>query len=85
RAGIWLRWAAVHGVPRTFLTMRARRGEPLAGLMLGRGDRLSLIEQIRDTGPLMRTPVVWVSADYEVCRTVLRDNDFGVADPSETG
>ncbi|PRC49003.1 cytochrome P450, partial [Mycobacterium sp. ITM-2017-0098] len=42
-------------------------------------------EQIRDTGPLMRTPVVWVSADYEVCRTVLRDNDFGVADPSETG
>lgn len=85
RLGIWLRWVAVHGVPRTFLTMRARRGEPLAGLMLGRGNRLRLIEQIRDAGPLMRTPVVWVSADYEVCRTVLRDNDFGVADPSETG
>jgi cytochrome P450 len=85
RLGIWLRWVAVHGVPRTFLTMRDRRGEPLAGLMLGRGDRLRLIEQIRDAGPLMRTPVVWVSADYEVCRTVLRDNDFGVADPSETG
>lgn len=85
RPGIWLRWATVHGVPRAFLTMRARRGEPLAKLMLGRGDRLRHIEQIRDAGPLMRTPVVSVSADYEVCRTVLRDNDFGVADPSETG
>ena len=85
RLGIWLRWASVHGVPRAFLSMRARRGEPLARLMLGRGDRIRQIEQIRAAGPLLRTPVVWVSADYDVCRTVLRDNDFGVADPAETG
>ena len=85
RAGVWLRWASVHGIPRTFLSIRARRGEPLARLILGRGDREALIEEIRAAGPLLRTPVVWVSADYEVCRTVLRDNDFGVADPNETG
>jgi len=53
--------------------------------MLGQGNRLHLIEQIRADGPLTRTPVVWVTADHEVCRTVLRDNDFGVADPAETG
>lgn len=85
---VWLRWAAVHGLPRAFLSLRARRREPLARLMMGRDDRagrLQLIEQIRAAGPLLRTPVVWATADYEVCRTVLRDNDFGVADPSETG
>lgn len=85
RPAVWLRWATVHGVPRAFLTVRARRGEPLARLVLGRGDRLALIEEIRAAGPLMRTSVVWATADYDVCRTVLRDNDFGVADPSETG
>lgn len=82
---IWLRWAAVHGVPRTFLSLRARRREPLARIMLGRPGRLELTEQIRTTGPLLRTPVVWATADYEVCRTVLRDSAFGVADPSQTG
>lgn len=85
RPGIWLRWASVHGVPRAFLSTRAWRGEPLARLILGKGDRLALIEEIRAAGPLLRTPVVWASADYQVCRTVLRDNDFGVADPNETG
>lgn len=88
RPAVWLRWATVHGVPRAFLTVRARRGEPLARLVLGRGgphQRLRLIEEIRAAGPLMRTPVVWATADYEVCRTVLRDNNFGVADPAETG
>lgn len=85
RASIWLRWASVHGVPRVFLSARALRGEPLARLILGRGDRLALIEEIRAAGPLLRTPVVWVSADYQVCRTVLRDNDFGVTNPNETG
>ncbi|MGE2736570.1 cytochrome P450 [Mycolicibacterium vaccae] len=85
RPAVWLRWAAVHGVPRAFLAMRARGGEPLARLMLGHGDRLALIEEVRAAGPLLRTPVVWASADHEVCRAVLRDTSFGVADPSETG
>jgi cytochrome P450 len=85
---IWTRWAAMHGVPRAFLMMRARRGEPLARLLLGRIDRwerLQLFEQLRAVGPLVRTPTVWVTADHQVCRTVLRDNRFGAACPADTG
>lgn len=88
RPGIWLRWATVHGVPRVFLMLRARRGDPMARLLLGRADKANrhrLFEQIRASGPLVRTPVVWITVDHEVCRTVLRDNRFGVAAPDETG
>ncbi|MEH3142773.1 MAG: cytochrome P450 [Mycobacterium kyogaense] len=84
----WMRWAALHGLPRAFLSQRARRGEPMSALTLGRDDpagRLRRIEEIRAAGPLVRTPAVLVSADHEICRTVLRDNDFLVADPAETG
>src|SRR5690349_8243175 len=84
----WTRWAALHGLPRAFLSLRARHGEPMATLTLGRDDsagRLRRIEEIRAAGPLAQTPAVLVSADHEICRTVLRDNDFVVADPAETG
>lgn len=87
-ARIWLRWATVHGLPRALLTSRARRGEPMARLLLGRADRRErerLIEDIRATGRLVRTPAVWVSADHEVCRTILRDNNFGVSSSDEAG
>ena len=84
----WMRWAALHGLPRAFLSLRARHGEPMATLTLGRDDsagRLRRIEEIRAAGPLAQTPAVLVSADHEICRTVLRDNDFVVANPAETG
>lgn len=84
----WTRWAALHGLPRAFLSLRARRGEPMATLTLGRDDsagRLRRIEEIRAAGPLVHTPAVMVSADHEICRMVLRDSDFLVADPAETG
>ncbi len=84
----WARWAALHGVPRASLTIQARRGQPLARLLLGRTDRwerLQLFEQLRSVGPLVRTPMVWVTADHEACRTILRDTRFGAGGPSETG
>lgn len=84
----WARWAVLHGVPRASLIMRARRGEPLARLLLGRADRwerLQLFDQLRAVGPLVRTSAVWVTADHEVCRTILRDNRFGVGGPANTG
>ena len=37
-----------------------------------------LIEDIRKQGRLVRRPFVWVSADHEICRMVLRDDAFGV-------
>jgi cytochrome P450 len=37
-----------------------------------------LVEDIRKQGRLVRRPFVWVSADHEICRMVLRDDRFGV-------
>lgn len=85
---MWLRWVALHAIPRAFLAVQARRGEPLARLLAGpqRGgsDPYPLIEQIRARGRLTRTPVVSVTADHELCRTILRDDRFGVTTP-DTG
>jgi cytochrome P450 len=70
-----------YGAPRAFLAVQARRGQPLARFLLGRarGDEMyRLVEEIRNQGRLVRRPFVWVSADHEICRMVLRDDAFGV-------
>lgn len=79
--GLWARWAAMHGVPRAFFAIQARRGDPLARLFAHHesgADRYALMEEIRARGPVVRTPFVWVSVDHRVCREVLRDKRFGV-------
>ncbi|MEV0358069.1 cytochrome P450 [Nocardia sp. NPDC050697] len=79
---------AMQGVPRAFLSARALRGDPLARLLLGRAgpmERYRLFDRLRERGGLVRTPFVWVSADYEICRSVLRDSRFGVTNPVGTG
>jgi cytochrome P450 len=84
--GLWARWAALHGVPRAYLAVRAKCGDPLARLIINhkRGDDpYPLMEQIRARGPLLRTPFVWVSVDHAVCREILRDKRFGVTDPTQ--
>jgi cytochrome P450 len=85
RVGLWARWAAMHGVPRAFLALQARRGDPLARLLTSQGgdDRCHLMEEIRAGGPLVRGPYVWVTVDHKVCREVLRDKRFGVTAPSD--
>src|SRR5882757_288941 len=83
--GLWARWLAMHGVPRAFMKMRARRGDPLARLIAshGRGcDPYPLMEEIRARGPLVRAPFTWVSVDHTLCREVLRDKRFGVTAPA---
>lgn len=70
-----------YGAPRAFLAVQARRGQPLARFLLGRAcgdERHRLVEDIRQQGRLVRRPFVWVSADHEICRTVLRNDAFGV-------
>jgi cytochrome P450 len=84
--GLWSRWLVMHGAPRTFMTIRAWRGEPLARLIAshGRGvDPYPLTEQLRSSGPLVRTPFAWASADHDVCREILRDKRFGITTPSD--
>ncbi|HEY1841286.1 MAG TPA: cytochrome P450 [Mycobacterium sp.] len=85
RVGLWARWAAMHGVPRAFFAVRARRRDPLARLIgnhVAGDDRYPLMEELRARGPLVRTPFVWASVDHAVCREILRDRRFGVSDPA---
>jgi cytochrome P450 len=86
RMGLWSRWLALNGVPRAFLAAQARRGDPMAKVLAnhGRGaDPYPLLEQIRATGPLVRTRFTWVTVDHGLCREVLRDRRFGVTDPTQ--
>jgi cytochrome P450 len=86
RVGLWARWVAMHGVPRAFLAVQARRGDPLGRLLANHGrsaDPYPLMEEIRAHGPIVRAPFVWASVDHGVCREILRDKRFGVTDPTE--
>ncbi|ADG98121.1 cytochrome P450 [Segniliparus rotundus DSM 44985] len=82
-AKIWIRWACLHGSTRAAMRVIGWRGEPLARLVLGRGEgeeRYRLLGRLRDQGVLVRKPFVWASGDHGVCRAVLRDNRFAAAD-----
>jgi cytochrome P450 len=84
--GLWSRWVAMHGVPRAFMAVQARRGDPLARVIAshGRGhDPYPMMEELRSRGPLVRSPFVWATVDHTVCREVLRDKRFGVTAPSD--
>jgi cytochrome P450 len=85
RLGLWARWVALHGVPRAFLAVQARRGDPLGQLMANHGrddDPYPPMEEIRSHAPLVRKRFVWVTVDHGVCREILRDKRFGVTDPT---
>ena len=80
----------MHGVPRAFMVIRARQGDPLARLIANHGrstgpsrDPYPLMEEIRNRGPLVRTPFTWVSVDHSVCRDIMRDKRFGVTPPTQ--
>lgn len=83
--GLWSRWLALHGVPRAFLGIQARRGDPMAALLANHGrpaDPYPLMEAIRQQGPLVRKRYTWATVDHGVCREILRDNRFGITDPT---
>lgn len=80
------RWAAMHGVPRAYFAVQARRGDPLARLLrtgTSGEDRYALMEEIRARGPVVRSPFVWASVDHAVCRQILRDKRFGITPPTD--
>jgi cytochrome P450 len=78
----------LHGLTRASLALQARHDKPLARVLVGPqrgGDPYPLIEQIRAGGRLIRSPAVSVTADHELCRTVLRDDRFGVTTSANLG
>lgn len=80
----WIRWVLLHGVSGAYLRLVARRGDPLGQLLADprtRHDPYPLGDRIRDRGRLVQTPFVWLTADHEICRNVLRNKDFGVNPP----
>ncbi|MTE15513.1 cytochrome P450 [Nocardia aurantiaca] len=80
----WTRWLLTHGLLRTYLQWSAHRGDPLGQIAFGQ-DRLlgssPYIEEIRRRGRIPKMSGVYVTADYEVCRLILRDRRFGVVTP----
>ncbi|WP_433561590.1 cytochrome P450 [Nocardia sp. CA-151230] len=81
----WTRWLLMHGFLRTYLRWSARRGEPLGNLALYPDSLLGsspYIEEIRQQGRIPRISGVHITADYEICRLILRDRRFGVVSPN---
>ncbi|MEU7628440.1 cytochrome P450 [Nocardia sp. NPDC049220] len=77
----WFRWLQVHGMPRVVLRVQARRGDPFAELTAGPtgyADPYPLIERLRGEGRIIRTAIAFATFDHELCRSLLRDNRFGV-------
>lgn len=86
--GLRTRWLALHAVPKAFMTVQGRVGNPLGALISSHGkgiDPYPLMEDIRRRGPLVKTPFVWATADHAVCREILRDKRFGVTPPTSMG
>ncbi|MGH3723959.1 MAG: cytochrome P450 [Mycobacterium sp.] len=82
QTGIWFRWMAMHGVPRAYMSARARFGDPLGRVLMGPGkwgEPYPYFEQIRQRGRLIQTKYVAVTVDHEISRIVMRDNRFGAA------
>ncbi|MFI6776770.1 cytochrome P450 [Nocardia sp. NPDC050412] len=84
---VWIRWLMMHGVPRFYLLWAARRGDPLGQIAVG-PDRLlgssQYIEEIRQRGRMPKVSGLRVTADYELCRLILRDRRFSVVTPNHS-
>ncbi|MEU8899039.1 cytochrome P450 [Nocardia sp. NPDC048505] len=80
----WIRWVVINGVPALALRRQARRGNPLAQFLTdpaARENPYPFGARIRARGRLLSVPKAYVSADHEICRTILRHKDFGVTTP----
>ncbi|NNH69720.1 cytochrome P450 [Nocardia uniformis] len=77
----FIRWMVEQGSSRFLMRYQALRGDPfgkLFGTAAARHNPYPHIEALRQRGRLVPTPVTWVTADYELSRSILRDTRFGV-------
>jgi cytochrome P450 len=76
------RWLAGHRGLRTWAQLQARRGLPLARLLVEpavRADPYPVHEELRALGRLVSTPFMAVTTDHALTSAILRDPAFGVA------
>ena len=80
-------WAAGYGVSRATLKLLARRGDPLAQLMIDTHQPenvYQLIEQVRQRGRMSSLPGAGlITADARIVREVLRDDGFRTIKPRD--
>ncbi|WP_338040142.1 cytochrome P450 [Nocardia huaxiensis] len=75
------RWLFEHGAPRLLLRAQSWRGDPfgkLTGSAEGLANPFPHIEELRRRGKLVPNPIGFSTTDYEVTRTILRDDRWGV-------
>jgi cytochrome P450 len=73
-----VRWGLGHLLPKTAMTVAARRGD-LQGQLIAasrHGDPFPLFEQLRAHGPLYRGRLAYLTASLPTAREVLTSNDF---------
>ncbi len=79
------RWALLHGGARALMWRAMRQGDLVASLMRDRhtmADPYPAYEQLRAQGRVVSGRFAYVTVDHEIVHSVLRDNRFGVADPT---
>ena len=73
------RWALVTGVFRTFGTVARLTGDPVGVALSGTEflrDPYPFYDDVRSRGRVARGRMIWPTADYTLCREILRDNRF---------
>jgi cytochrome P450 len=83
-----LHWAAGYGLPRAMLKLFAYRGDPLSRLLIDTSQAANiypLIELVRHRYGRMSLVerIVWVTADAQIVREVLRDERFRTVKPRD--
>jgi cytochrome P450 len=76
-----LHWLALHGFVRGGSTIAARRGDLQARLIADpsvTANPVPFYEEVRASGPLVRTSVGYITADHAVGHELLRSDDFRV-------
>src|ERR1700683_4991292 len=77
RSGVY--WGVAHGLPRLVIREAARRGDLQGRLMLApaSGDQVwQLLAEARDHGPLLRSRLSYLTADYAAVKEILSSPDF---------
>ena len=82
-----MHWVTGYGIPRTACRLLARRGDPVAKLLIDTsqaGNVSALTEQTRARGPISSfARAGWATADARVVREVLRSNRFRTVKPRD--
>jgi cytochrome P450 len=74
-------WLALHGFVRGVASIGARRGDLQARLVADpsvNADPVSFYEEVRARGPLVHSPIGYITADHAIGHELLRSDDFRV-------